>query len=221
MTLADDARRLNLRARHRRHNRAPHGRAARLPPILLLTDEQRLPDPSAAVARLPRGSAVILRHYGIESAERAALARRLRRLTRARGILLLIAADGRSTGDLARSVGADGIHLPERLLRCGGWRALHSRKPGWLVTAAVHSLPALRLAAWRGIDAVLLSPVFATASHPGARPLGVLRFAALARVSTIPVYALGGITARSAARLWRTGACGVAGIGGLTAKQPV
>lgn len=226
MSLADDARRLNLRARrrhgqdesaHRRHESNAPGRRApvRLPPLILLTDERRLADPTAAVARLPRGSAVILRHHALPKAERVTLARALRAITRQRGILLLIAADGESGVELAHAVGTDGIHLSEWLLCRGPWRALRARKPGWLVTAAVHSPRALRAAATRGIDAALLSPVFPTASHPGARTLGPLRFAAWARASRIPVYALGGIDGRSAARLRPSPACGLAGIGAL------
>lgn len=221
MSLADDARRLNLRARRRRgpNKSADPGseraaRAIRLPALILLTDEQRLADPVEAVARLPRGSAVILRHHGVPPDERLALAGALRAVTRRRGILLLIAAGDRGGADLARAVDADGIHLSERLLRRG---PPHVRKPGWWVTAAVHSPAALRMAAERGVDAVLLSPVFATASHPGARTLGPLRFAAWAHASRIPVYALGGIDDRSAARLRLSRACGLAGIAAFAA----
>lgn len=211
MTLADDARRLNLRTSYRRSH---------LPPLLLLTDETRLADPSAAVARLPRGAAVILRHYGLAVTDRAALAHRLRRITRMGGVRLLLAVTGPADDALARAVGADGIHLPEWRVRHGAQRALRDRKPGWLVTAAAHSLPALRRADAVGADAALLSPVFVTASHTGTRPLGVLRFAAWSRHSRLPVYALGGIDTRSVARLRQTGACGLAGIGGLV-EPPV
>lgn len=223
MSLTDDARRLNLRARRRltpneRARRGADGKArgqrpVRLPALILLTDDQRLADPIAAAAHLPRGSAVILRHYGIAKSERVALARALRAITRKRGCLLLIAADERGGADVARAVGADGLHLSEWLLRRGRLSAWRFRGPGWRVTASVHSATALRLAAARGVDAVLLSPVFPTASHPGARILGPLRFAALARASPIPVYALGGIDNRSAARLRASQACGLAGIG--------
>lgn len=222
MSLADDARRLNLRARRRLtpngRCRGPDGPArsrppVRLPALILLTDEQRLADPVAAVARLPRGSGVILRHYGIAKRDRVALARKLRAVTRQRGCLLLIAADERGGADLAQAIDADGLHLSERLLRRGRRSARPFRMPHWRVTASVHSLAALRLAAARGVDAVLLSPVFPTASHPGARTLGPLRFAAWARASRIPVYALGGVDDRSAARLRASRACGLAGIG--------
>ena len=63
---------------------------------------------------------------------------------------------------------------------------------------------------------MLLSPVFQTASHPGGRALGLQRFAALARASAAPVYALGGVTAENALRLRATPAVGIAAIGALS-----
>ena len=53
----------------------------------------------------------------------------------------------------------------------------------------------------RRADAVLLSPVFATRSHPGAPSLGPLRFLLMAQKAALPVIALGGMTAQRAARL--------------------
>ena len=91
-------------------------------------------------------------------------------------------------------------------------------KPGWLVTAAAHSPQALVLARRAGADAALLSPVFPTASHPGAPALGLMRFASWCRCSPIAVYALGGITSQNSRRLQGTGAKGIAGIGGFVDK---
>jgi thiamine-phosphate pyrophosphorylase len=70
-------------------------------------------------------------------------------------------------------------------------------------------------AARAGADAVLLSPVFPTESHPGARALGSLLFARWARRSPLPVYALGGISAVTIGRITGSGAVGVATVGGL------
>lgn len=180
----------------------------RLPRLWLLTDERRLPNPLPAVRALPRGAGVILRHYG--DPKRAALAARLARLCRARGLALLIAGDGR----LAAAVGADGIHLPEALAgQIAGWRR---RRRRWLVTVAVHGGAALSKA--RLADAALLSPVFATASHPGATPLGPLRFAALACRSRLPVIALGGIAVGNLRRLSGIRLAGIAAIGALAAQ---
>jgi 8-oxo-dGTP diphosphatase len=50
------------------------------------------------------------------------------------------------------------------------------------------------LAGALGCDFAVLGPVAATLTHPGARPLGWRAFAALASASTIPVYALGGLS---------------------------
>ena len=93
------------------------------------------------------------------------------------------------------------------------------RRPDWIVTAAAHSRAALFRAARAGADAALLSPVFWTASHPLAPALGPLRFAAWCRSSPLPVYALGGISARTARRLRAGGGAGFAGISGFTAES--
>lgn len=175
-----------------------------------MTDDERLPDPVASIKALPRGSAVILRHYRM--GDRGPLARKLARLCRRCGVKLLIAGDAR----LAAAVGADGFHLPEGLARGRarfGW--VHRRK-GWLVTVAAHSPRTLFLAARIGADAALLAPVFTTASHPATRAIGTLCFSAWVRNSPVPVYALGGITAVNVSRLKHTGAVGIAAIGGLT-----
>jgi len=178
-----------------------------LAPLILMTDTERLADPEIAVDSMPQGSVVILRHYGAEG--RLALSRRLSALCRRHRLKLLIAADAR----LAAALGADGVHLPEAmaLQGPGAWRRW--RRPGWIVTAAAHSPAALFGAARAGADAALLGPVFHTASHPDARPIGVPRFTAWCRLSPIPVYALGGISTATAPRLAASGAVGFAAIG--------
>lgn len=52
-----------------------------------------------------------------------------------------------------------------------------------------------------GADALFVSPVFATRSHPGTRPLGRVRFGLMTQGLKIPLIALGGMTARRAAAL--------------------
>ena len=188
----------------RLNSRHPAGR--RLPPLILVTDAARLPNPLTAAARLPAGAAVILRDY--DAPDRFELAMALAILCRARRLRFLVAADAR----LAARVGADGLHLPEGLIP----RARRRWPRNWLITAAAHS-PVALWRAWRvGADAALLSPVFATASHPGAGTVGALRFTAWSVASPLPVYALGGISAGTARRLTDSRAVGLAGIGGMT-----
>ena len=150
---------------------------------------------------------MIYRTFGAADAVTIGLA--LRRVTRRRGVLLLAGADPA----LARSIGADGVHLPERLAhRAAGIRG---RNPRWIVTAAAHGRTAVLAAERGGAQAVLLSPVFHSASASAGWPLGPVRFAALTRGSRLPVYALGGINARTAARLRGSGAIGVAAVEAL------
>jgi thiamine-phosphate pyrophosphorylase len=173
-----------------------------LPPLVLMTDDDRLPDPVAAAKALPFASMVIVRAR--ERARREAVAKSLLPVVRSRDLFLVIAGDVA----LALAFGADGVHLPEaRIGEAATIRACHRI----LVTASAHSLAALRQAAW--IDALLLSPVFPTASHPGRPVLGPLRAAIMARAARVPVYALGGVTADNAGRL--AGFSGIAAIGAL------
>ncbi len=197
-TLAEAAR--HLKPRHPVHS---------LPRLILMTDNVRLPDPAIAIRRLPRGSAVIVRERNCEA--RADLARRIKPLCRCRGVRFLIANNWR----LARAIRADGLHLSEVSVRRASRRWMSGRRPGWIVTSAAHSPRAVRLAAALGVDAVLLSPVFTTRSHPGAPTIGPLRFARWVGDSPLPVYALGGVDVPGARRLRHSGAAGFAVIGGL------
>lgn len=162
----------------------------------------RTPDAAAIARTLPRGAGVVFRAFGAKDAE--AQARELRALARARGLKLLIGADA----GLARRVGADGVHLPERLAH----RARAQRRPGWLVTCAAHSLLAARRAAAAGADAAVVSVAFASDSPSAGRPKGPLRMAILARRAGLPVYALGGISDKTARRLKGAGLVGLAAV---------
>jgi thiamine-phosphate pyrophosphorylase len=165
-------------------------------PLVMMTDD-RAADWVAAARRLPSGSVVVVRAR--DKARRRLLAGQLDGMAR-----LLIADDP----GLAAEMGAAGLHLPERRMReASHWRA---RFPHWIITSAAHSLRALRSAGQ--LDAVFLSPVFATSSHREARPLTPVRAAFIAALSPVPVYALGGVTARNAARL-APAFSGIAGIG--------
>ena len=174
-----------------------------LPTLWLMTDDTR-GDAAAAMQAMPRGAGVIFRHYN--APDRAAIAGTLRMLAAQRGLVFLVGGDVK----LAAAVRADGFHAPERLIH----RAAAARRllPHGIVIAAAHGIPGLVAAERALVDAVLVSPVFATASHPGARPLGVLRFAALAMQAAMPVIALGGMTPEGFARLTGTAVSGYAAI---------
>jgi thiamine-phosphate pyrophosphorylase len=170
-----------------------------LPSLLVFTDPARTPDPVALARRMPRGAGLVYRAFGAADAE--AVARRLKAVARARGLILLIGADAK----LAARIGADGVHLPERLAH----RAQALRRRGWLVTAAAHSTRAARAP---GVDAVVISAVFPSNSPSAGAPIGPVRLAAMVRAAGRPVYALGGITNETARRLLPAGAVGIAAV---------
>ncbi|MCJ2184932.1 thiamine phosphate synthase, partial [Novosphingobium sp. 1949] len=76
-----------------------------------------------------------------------------------------------------------------------------ARGPATMRLVTVHSMHELRRALAGRADALLLSPVFATRSHPGGATLGPVRFHALlahARRRGVAGIALGGVTAARA-----------------------
>lgn len=172
-----------------------------------MTDVARTPDPAKALRLLAPGTVVIFRHY--DAPDRAALGRRLATLARRLGLIFVVAGDRR----LAHHLRADGLHLPDGMVRRRGRFA--PKGDPWPVSAAAHDGPGLRRAVRAGADLILLSPVFPTASHPGRPALGVHRLAALCRGSAVPVLALGGVAPESLRRVLGAGAAGVAGIGAL------
>jgi thiamine-phosphate pyrophosphorylase len=166
-----------------------------LPRLWLMTDERQGGRLLGAVARLPEGAGLVFRHYSLGEVARRDLFDRVRAAHR--GVLLLA-----GPASLAESWGADGSH---------------GRGRGYgLRSAPVHDYPEIRIAERDGAAFVFLSPVFATRSHPGARPLGLARFAWLARRTALPVIALGGMDPVRGKRLASFGAYGWAGIDALS-----
>lgn len=148
---------------------------------------------------------MVFRAFGAAHAE--AQGRRLLAICRARRLRLLVGADAR----LAARIGADGVHLPERLAH----RARALSRPGWIVTAAAHSRIAAHRALAAGADAAVISAVFPSNSPSAGAPIGPLRLAAMARALPGPAYALGGVTNETARRLADAGLVGLAAVEGL------
>ncbi|MFN7834887.1 MAG: Nudix family hydrolase [Burkholderiaceae bacterium] len=82
--------------------------------------------------------------------------------------------------------------------------------PNRIHTVAVHTAPGLAAAARRGFAAAVLGTVLTSHSHPGGATLGWQGFAALARQTRLPVYAIGGLTAADVSIAQSFGAHGVA-----------
>lgn len=159
-----------------------------LPDLWLVTDARNDHLLEKVLARLPRGSGVIFRHYHLGSADRRARFDELRRAAHRLGHLIVLS----DTPAEARKWRADGAYGDAGRLIKG---------TATLRLATAHSLREIAAARRARADAVLLSPVFATRSHPGAKPLDPIRFRMIASLSSLPVIALGGMNSRRARRL--------------------
>ncbi|MFN4222610.1 thiamine phosphate synthase [Novosphingobium sp.] len=155
-----------------------------LPRQIVLSDARNDGALSRALARMPRGGALVFRHYHLAGPARLRRFRKLRAQAGARGHKVI------------------GARLPQHW-RCDGVYGTAREVAGkaGLRLATAHSLREIGMAVRARADAILLSPVFPTRSHPGGGVLGPVRFLLLARQSPLPVIALGGMTRARAARL--------------------
>jgi 8-oxo-dGTP diphosphatase len=156
--------------------------------------------------RLAQGLRMIqVREKAMPAPELERFAAAVIRMARACGARVLINSDI----GLAERLGADGVHLASAQL------ARLERRPalGWCA-ASCHNAGELERAAQLGADFAVLGPVAATPTHPGAIPLGWAGFAATVRGATLPVFALGGLSADQMETAWRCGAQGIAMVRG-------
>jgi thiamine-phosphate pyrophosphorylase len=180
-----------------------------IPTLMLVTDRRRAGREDAlvrAVAEAVDGgvNVVQLREKDLPSDSLLPLACRIREVTRGRALLLV-----NGPLDVALDSEADGVHLPED--------APMIARPslGFLVGRSVHSVDAARKAVDEGVDYLVAGPVYGTASHPEAPAAGVELFARIAGESSVPVIAIGGITAQRAPEVILAGTAGVAVISAI------
>lgn len=183
---------------------APILRSLELPSLYAISNAAELGIESFLTrleARLNEGLKLIqLREKNLARDELCELARRVVALVHAHGAKVLLNSDV----ELAQEVGADGVQLTAEQLA-----SLRERPSVDWCAASCHNAEELRRAEALGCDFALLSPVLPTQSHPGAPHLGWENFAAIAAGSSIPVYALGGLTQGDMQTAWQHGAHGI------------
>jgi len=175
---------------------------AGLPRLWFFTDPERTPHPWRVAEWLPEGVAVVYRHFG--HGDRRRVAHRLQHICARRGLRLLIGADPA----LAAAIGADGVHLPERMAALA--HDLKRARPDWIISVASHSAAATRRV--KGADTIILSPIYPSRSPSAGPPLGRSAAAAILLGAPAPVIALGGVTLARMPELARAGFAGAAGI---------
>ncbi len=151
-----------------------------LPRIWLFTDRRNDGCLEQAIRGMPSGSGIIFRHYHLDMAARRARFDTVRNLARRCGHIVLLAGPPA----LAQLWRADGVH---------GRVSHRMDKRAMIQSAPVHDAREIHQANRAGADVFFLSPVFATRSHPGQRPLNHAQVRRLAALCKGAVILLGGM----------------------------
>lgn len=121
--------------------------------------------------------------------------------------------------NVARDVGAAGVHLPAKAESVGSVKETETGD-NFYIGCSVHSLDAAKRREVEGADFLTYSPIYPTASKPGYGPtVGTVSLAEVAEGVKLPVFALGGITPDRVRECFATGAFGVAVMSGVMSPK--
>ncbi|MDQ0190320.1 thiamine phosphate synthase [Alicyclobacillus cycloheptanicus] len=124
--------------------------------------------------------------------------------------------------DIAISADLNGVHLAAKSLPIAAVHKLRA-KTGWhgKIGCSVHRVEEAVQAEAAGADYVTFGHIFASASHPGLPPQGLRALERVVEAVSIPVIAIGGISAQNVGDVLATGCSGIAVIGAvLEAEHP-
>jgi thiamine-phosphate pyrophosphorylase len=162
-------------------------------------------------AALRGGARIVqLRSKGADESRRRSLARQVMELCKTAGARFIV----NDSVELARELDADGVHLGKDDTEPRVARALLG--PAKLIGVSCYNqLPRAREAVTQGADYIAFGSFFPSATKPGAvrATLDLLRSAR--REISLPIVAIGGVSADNAGSLIAAGADAVAVVGGL------
>lgn len=161
-------------------------------------------------------SFVQLREKGVCTRDMVALGENLRRVTRRHGVPLVV----NDRIDVALAVEADGVHIGQDDMPARMARRLMGE--GAIIGVSAGSEEEAKQAEQDGADYVGVGAVFSTVSKSDAgHPIGLEGLLRVVRATSLPVVAIGGITADVANQCALTGAAGVAVISNImSASNP-
>jgi thiamine-phosphate pyrophosphorylase len=151
----------------------------------------------AGLAAVAGGVTIVqLRDRGRELAKTRALA--LRERFRDAGALFIVNDDP----VLAAAIDADGVHLGQDDMAVE--RAREIVGPEALIGLSTHSTAQIDAA--RGVDYIGVGPVWATPTKPGYAPVGLELVRYASEHAGVPFFAIGGIDAANAGKVFAAGA---------------
>lgn len=122
--------------------------------------------------------------------------------------------------DLALAVEAEGVHLGQRDIPLPMARTLLGA--GKLIGVSTHSAEQVREATRQGADYLGFGPIFGTATKSDHEPVvGVAGLREVRKLTSLPIFAIGGLTPANAAEAIRAGADGLAAISSVVGSDDV
>ncbi len=195
-----------------------------MPPIdfrlLLVTDRHQIHGRSLITVlshAIQAGvQAIQLRERDLSTGELLSLAGDIQAMATPGGVSLII----NDRVDLVMALGLDGVHLRADSLPSHSVRQIIG--PSRLIGVSTHSAEDVRHATQGCADYVVLGPIFDTSSKRSfGHPLGLDLLADVCRHSSIPVFAIGGITCERVREVRQAGAHGVAVIGAVLTRDDI
>jgi thiamine-phosphate pyrophosphorylase len=182
------------------------------PPFLLVTDRHQARQPLPAIVGAALGAGcrwISLREKDLSDAEQIALAQALLPMIRRSGARLTVHGEAR----LAKTCGADGVHLPAGSDVTAARGLLGAEK---LIGMSIHTVTEAEAINPQMADYAIAGPAFETASKPGYGPeIGRKGLAEIVAAARIPVLAIGGLNTTRAAEVLATGPVGIAVMGSV------
>lgn len=118
--------------------------------------------------------------------------------------------------DIAAAVDADGVHLGQEDLPIDAARKIVGRR---IIGISTHSVSEASIAVAAGADYIGFGPIFPTTTKDAGTPKGTEALRQICQRFSIPVVAIGGITADRCPELMAAGAWGIAVASALSGED--
>jgi len=142
--------------------------------------------------------------------EIVATARRFAAICARHGALLIL----NDRPDLVAEAGADGVHVGQDDMPVARARSIVG--PDHIIGLSTHTPGQIEAAGAAGVDYIGVGPVFATPTKPGRPPVGLELVRYASARTTVPFFAIGGISPDSVAAVRAAGAGRVAAVRAFT-----
>lgn len=121
--------------------------------------------------------------------------------------------------EIAREMDADGVHVGQSDMEAGNVREVLG--PDKIIGVSAQTVEQAVLAEQRGADYLGVGAVFPTGSKADAEDVPLETLKAICQAVSIPVIAIGGISAGNISKLAGSGICGIAVISAIFAKPDI